>query len=131
MGQFQLADVTLEVNDDNLAYEPDTLVADDGIGETTVRAASTGGGGVELIFGTDVKTSISEVEFELATTDKHISLVRGWQGNVGGNTVALSSNRAGQSFSLTITQATVTNKPKFELNIDGTIKVTLMGNPAV
>ena len=131
MSQFQLADVTLEVNDDNMGYEPNTLIVDDGISATTVRAASTGGGSVELIFGQDVADSISEVEFELPTTERNIELVRAMQQNVGGNTVALSSNRTGSSFSSTITQATVTNKPKYELTIDGTIKVEMKGNPAV
>ena len=128
---FQLSDVTLEVNDDTVAYEPNTLDYDEGKGETRVRAASTGGGGTELIFGQDVAEAISMVKFELPSTISNVELVRDWQENIGGNVILLSSQKAGVSFTRTVTQATVTNSPRLELNVDGTISVEMKGNPAV
>lgn len=131
MGSFQLADMAVEVNDEIVYYEPNTLSYTEGFGETTVRAASTGGGGTELIFARDVSNAKSMVKFELPTTPENIELVRSWQIDVGANVVGLSGSNGTQKVTRTLTQATVVNDPEINISADGTIEVEFEGNSVV
>ncbi len=131
MASPQLSDVAVEVNDDTIGVEPGTVSYTEGFGEAKVRAASTGGGGTELIFGRDIAEAISMVKFEMPATIPNVELLRGWQASIGVNTVQLSASFGGQSFTRTLTEGTVTNNPEVEIGPESTIEVEFKGNPVV
>lgn len=128
---LQLSAVAVEVNDEPVAIEPGTLSFDEGFGEALVRAASTGGEGTELIFGRDVSNAMSMIKFEIPTTIPNTELSRAWQAGLGANTVQISANFGGQSFSRTMTQASVVNNPEANVGPEGTIEIEFKGNPVV
>lgn len=128
---LQLSAVAVEVNDEPSAIEPGTLSFTEGFGEALVRAASTGGEGTELIFGRDVSNAMSMIKFELPATIPNVDLVRSWQAGLGANTVQLSANFGGKSFSRTMTQASVVNDPEVNVGPEGTIEIEFKGNPVV
>ncbi len=128
---LQLSDVTIEVNDEPVGIEPNSLSWTEGFGAAMVRAASTGGGGTELILGRDISEAMSTVKFEIATTIENAELVRGWIANLGGIAIEISASFGGKKLTRTLSQGSVTNVPEFNAASDGTIEVEFTGNPLV
>jgi len=128
---LQLSAIAVEVNDEPWAIEPGTCAFTEGFGAALVRAASTGGEGTELIFARDISEAMSMIKFEVPATIANVERVRAVTAGLGVNTVQLSANFGGRSFSRTMTQGSVVNNPEVNIGPEGTIELEFKGNPVV
>lgn len=126
----QLNDVSTFVNDEIVAYEPNTLSYDDGFGEYNVRNAVIGGGQTEQIFSEDLASKFSMVKFSLPSTEDSAKLIRQWKSNKNNNVVELQSSTGGAQFTRIFTQASIQGNPEINLSTDGTVEVEFKSNPA-
>ncbi len=130
--QIQLSDMTVEVNNEALAIIPNTLVYNDGFGEQKVRAMSTGGGGVELVYSNDIESNIGKCNFEIASTPDNAALVRQFKVNLNTNGIRIyGSTSDGKTLTRTFTQAALVNDPEIAIGSETTISLEFMANPAI
>ncbi len=66
---LQMNDITVQVNDEPVAYTADSLSWKDGFGEYATRNAVIGGGQTEKIFSKDLATKFGMVKFSTPTTE--------------------------------------------------------------
>lgn len=126
----QLNNVAIQVNDEAVAYEGNTLSYQDGFGEYNVRNAVVGGGQTEQIFSEDLTTKFGMVKFSLPSTEDSAALVREWKNNLNNNLVVLSSSTGGAQFTRNFTQASIQGDPEVNLSTDGTVEIEFRSNPA-
>ncbi len=130
--QIQLSDMTVEVNNEAVAIIPNTLVYTDGFGEQKVRAMSTGGGGVELVYSNDVESNIAKCNFEIASTPDNAALARQFKVNLNTNGIRIyGSTPDGKTLTRTFTQAALVNDPEIAIGSETTIPLEFMANPAI
>ena len=72
-----LADPSVVINNEPVAVVPNSVKYTEGSGEQTMRAASTGGGGVQQVFSRNVETNFSKVMFEVYNDVDTIEDIRG------------------------------------------------------
>ena len=120
-----LSTSTLTVNNDVVAILPNTLVLKMGLGETKVRASSTGGGGVENVITEDVESKVSMVKFTLISTAGAVSLMRSWKRQA--NAVTISDDEFQGSFS----DMSMITDPEIAIGADGNTEVEFQGSPMV
>lgn len=120
------------VNGNKIKIITGSLVYDDGEGEVTVRAVSSGGGGGDTVHTINAESKFSIVKFDLAVTTENDQLVKIWKNNVAANTVefgqrfsdgtAVAKNYAGMS---------VVNRLERAASPDGVLSVEFQGDPAI
>ncbi len=119
----------IQVNNDTIGLVPNTFSYTPGDGETTVRAASTGGGKAKSIHTQDAETMFSKVMFSVYPTTDNISKIRDWKANVAGNTLsAVQRNVGGKDFSLAFKNMSVSNDPDIKAAADGVIEIEMAGD---
>lgn len=126
----QLNDVIVRINNEQIAYTADTLSFSLGKGEAQQRAATAGGGQVELIYSQDLSTKIGMVKVSMPSTEANIALVKQWKSNRNQNVIELAGDSSTQ-FTATFSQMALVNDPEFNLSTDGNIELDFQGNPAV
>jgi len=114
------------VNDVPIEIVPNTSKHKIGAGETTVRFASTGGGGGRTIHTEDAETKVSMISFDMYNTPDTESLIRGWKQNIGANVVKGVQSGIGP---IVGTFMSMTNDPDFEDSADGVVTVEFQGDP--
>jgi len=72
----QMNDITILVNDVQIAYTSDTLTWKDGFGDYSIRNAIVGGGQTEQIFSKDLASKFGMVKFSFPTTAENDGLKR-------------------------------------------------------
>ena len=127
----QLANATVLINNQAFAIVPNTLVFTEGQGEQTIKAASTGGGGVEQIYTDDVETKFSMVKFELFATVDGIEDTKSIKSQLNNNVVQIFGNTPEGSITRTFTKAALLTDPEKALGTDTTIPVEFKSNPAI
>lgn len=125
----QLNDITIIVNNEPVAYTPDTLKWMDGLGEFKTRNATLGGGQSEKIFSRDLTTKIGKVDFSLPTTEQSQKLKRAWKLNGEENVIQLVG-ASGSDLALVFTQAVLVNDPESNAATDGDTEFNFETNPA-
>ena len=125
----QLNDIILLVNNEQVAYTPDSLSWSDGFGEYSIRNAVVGGGQTEQIFSKDLSTKFGMVKWSMPTIDENEAYKRAWKSNDNNNVVELVGP-PGSTFSKIFTQAAMTNDPESTAATEGQIEVTFNSNPA-
>lgn len=125
----RLNDPAIIVNNKETLFVPASLVSNPGIGEVKVEMMSKGAGVVEPVTSVDVSTKMGTVKFEVPHTIENAKLVKGWQRNVGKNTIEIPAEASGKVSTEYYQQASVTNKPDYEYKPDGKIAVEFGGMP--
>jgi hypothetical protein len=125
----QLNDIIILVNDEQVAYTPDTLKWKDGFGDYNIRNAVVGGGQTEQVFSRDLSTKFGMVGFSMPTTEENEANKRTWKVN-GNNNVVELVGPPGSNFSKIFTQAAIISDPESNAATDGNIEVEFNTNPA-
>jgi len=130
--QIQLSDAAVLVNNVQIGTTANTITFNEGLGEQKMRAVSTGGGGVELIYSNDIESNIGQVKFEVPSTPKNIAKVRQWKTNLNQNVISLQgSTPDGETLTRTFTQAALVNDYEVNLGSETNIALEFMSNPTI
>ena len=123
--------VSLEINNEKIAYKQDTVAVKLGIPGTNVYTDSLGGGAVELVHEIDITESEGVIKFSRRVTKNSKAFLRGLQENFANNKVLLTDPITGATFSLK--NASLTNGSDIELTLqtDGDYEVELKGDRIV
>jgi len=127
----QLSNGTVLVNNDVVAYIPNTLTFTEGLGEQNIRAASAGGGQTEQIFSDNIEMRYSTVKFELPATVDNIAKARQWKQNKNQNLVQIQGRTVDGDISRTFSQAALLTDYEIPLTNDGNITLEWRAKPAV
>jgi len=125
----QLNDITVLVNNAQIAYEADSLSWSDGFGEYSIRNAVAGSGQTEQIFSQDLKTKYGMVKFSLPSTPENEANKRAWKANLNNNVIELIGP-PGSKFTKIFTQAAILGDPETNAATDGSIEMEFRSNPA-
>ena len=127
----QLANALVTVNNNPVAIIPNSLRFTEGLGEQTIRAASTGGGQTEQIFAENIESNFSDVMFEMPATVENIANARAWKTNKNQNVVQIMGSTPEGNVTRTFTQAAILNNYEVALGSETNIAVEFKANPAV
>lgn len=127
----QLSNAAVLVNNDIVAYIPNTLSYTEGLGEQSIRAASAGGNQTEQIFADNIEMRYSTVKFELPSTIENIAKVRQWKQNKNANLVQISGKTADGNLTRSFSQAALLTDVEVPLTNDGNMTLEWRSNPAV
>lgn len=116
----------LAVNNAPISIVPNSFSFKLGKGETTVRAASAGGGAVDVVHTENAETKIGTMKWEMYVTNETKQLIAGWKDNLGSNFI--SAQQPGQA-PISMGTASMVNDPDFEASADGTVEVEMQGAP--
>ena len=132
MAEIILVDASVEVNDETVIVEGNTITLTEGTGESSVKAASQGGKPV-MVVSQDITTKIGKVKFEMPATVASMNLSRDFAVYPKGTTVVRISGTdpAGNRMGRTLTQGTMTNDPEKAIQSDGKISIEFSGLPLV
>ncbi len=125
----QLNDITVYVNDEQIAYMSDSLSKKDGLGEYAIRNAVVGGGQTEQIFSIDLASKVGEIKISMPSTVASEKLVRKWKLLRNTNVVELIGS-TGTDYNKIFTQAAIIGDPETSFSTDGNIEVEFKSNPA-
>jgi|TARA_R110002096_G_scaffold157101_7_gene321904 hypothetical protein len=127
---IQLTDATITVNDSPVAVMPDSVTFTEGLGEQTMRAASTGGGNVEVIYSNDLSTGFATIKFDMPSVIEYIEEVKNWKQAGNSNTVSISGEAGSDSITRTFSKAALTMDYEVALGPDGVISVEFKALPS-
>lgn len=125
----QLNDITILVNNKQIAYTPDSLSWKDGFGEYSIRNAVVGGGGSEQIFSKDLSSKNGMVKFSMPSTEENETNKRSWKANDNNNVVELIGP-SGSTFAKIFTSAAIIDDPETSAATDGNIEIEFLSAPA-
>lgn len=125
----QLNDITILVNNQQIAYTADSLSWKDGLGDYSTRNAVVGGGQTEQVFSKDLSSKNGMVKFSLPTTVENEANKRAWKLNDNNNVIELIGPN-GTNFSKIFTQAAIMDDPESSASTDGNIELEFKSNPA-
>ncbi len=125
----QLNDITILVNNQQIAYTADSLSWKDGFGEYNVRNAVVGGGQTERIFSKDLASKFGMVKFTMPSTIENEANKRAWKSNDDANVVELIGP-AGSNFTKIFTESAILDDPETAAATDGNIEIEFSSNPA-
>lgn len=124
-----LVDASIEVDDETVSVEGNTIIIVEGQGETTVKAASKGGVPV-IVSSQDITTRIGMVKFEMPASVESMNLSRDFKARGAGRVVRVSgTDAAGNRLGRTLTQGVMTNDPEKAIQSEGKIPVEFSGAP--
>lgn len=116
----------ISVNNAPILIVPNSFKSVLGKGETKVRAASSGGGGVQSIHTEDAEGKIGKMSWEMYNTPDNQKSINSWKENLGQNFISAAqsgiSPLSGQHMSMI-------NDPDFEGSADGKVIVEFCGDP--
>jgi len=122
---MQENNLTLEINDVQVAYVPNSIKFRDGKGAVSVNVNAAGGGSTTITHSVDLENAKSMVSVQLRMTKYNDELVRGYFANIGANTIRLSNNTTG--YTKSFTEMSLTEDPERELSTDGMIEIVFEG----
>lgn len=114
------------VNNVPIKIVPNSFKFKMGKGEINVRAASSGGGGVESVHTEDAEDKIGMMSWSMYVDEETIKLVAGWKSNIGTNFIAAQQPNTAP---LSGSKMSMTNDPDFEASADGVVEIIFKGNP--
>ena len=125
----QLNDISILVNNVQVAYTADSLSWKDGSGVYSVRNAVVGGGQTEQVFSKDLASKFGMVKFSIPTTEENEAFKKAWKLNDNNNVIELLGP-AGGSFTKIFTSGAILEDPESNAATDGNIEVEFNTNPA-
>jgi hypothetical protein len=124
-----LSGETLIINNETIAYMPNSLVYDFGNPEVTVEPQIIGGGAVTNTYSRDFSTAKSKVTFDLKSTVENKDKVRVWINNFSNNLIKIVAPDGNSSE--IVENSVVINKPEINSSADGVISIEFEAAPAV
>ena len=119
----------IQVNNDTVGLVPNSYKRTGGYGETTVRAASSGGGNAVAVHTKNAETMFSKVMFQIYVTTDNIRLVDEWKDNGSGNTISASQRDvSSKDFAESFKNMSMTNDPEIPMTADGVIDIEMAGD---
>jgi len=118
----------IQVNNDTVGLVPNSYKRTGGYGETTVRAASLGGGSASAVHTRNAETMFSKVMFQIFVTTDNIQLVADWKAAGSGNTISASQRVSGKDFAEAFKNMSMTNDPEIPMTADGVIDIEMAGD---
>ena len=125
----RLNNVTLLINNEQIAYIANSLKISDGFGTYESINVVLGGGQTEKIFAEDLESRISKISFSMPSTVEAHNLKRQWKSNLDNNVIEVIGP-SGSGFTAVFTQASMMNDPDTVFGKDGVIEPEFEANPA-
>lgn len=122
-----LVNPNLVVNNEPVAYKPNSMSYNDGFAEVNVRTKTTGGGNVQTIATQDVETKRGMIKFTILSEAESVERIKEWMENLQNNVIEISQD----GFTRTFTSAIVINRPDVATGMDGEIEVEFESEPAI
>lgn len=127
-----ITDATLVINNVAVAYVPNSITYNEGLGEATYRAQSSGGGQVQGVYSENVETRIPWIKFSLFNTPENIANLKNWRQNKNTNAITLSATILGSTnFTRNISNAGIVNNYEVGLGADSSIEVEFKGDQII
>lgn len=124
-----LVDASVEVDDEPVTVEGNTIVITEGQGTSTVKAASRGGKTV-VVTSEDITTKIGGIKFEMPASVNSMNVSRDFKARGAGRVVRVSgTDPAGNRLGRTLTQGSMVNDPEKAIQNEGKIPIEFMGAP--
>jgi hypothetical protein len=123
---------TININDDDVKFKPNSVDFTEGQPVSKVRARSGGGGAVDTVYSEDIETAYSIVKFTLYTTRDLVEISRIWKSNKNRNTITLtdSDDFGDELLSRTFKHAAMVTDPPKKASADGEFEVEFHSDPA-
>ena len=124
-----LVDASVEVDDETVTVEGNTLVIVEGQGTSTTKAA-TRGGKVVAVHSEDVTTKVGMIKFEMPASIASMNQSRDFKALGAGRVVRVSgTDPAGNRLGRTLTQGIMSNDPDKAIQNEGKVPVEFSGAP--
>jgi hypothetical protein len=124
-----LVSASVEVDDEAVTVEGNTLVLVEGQGTTSTKAA-TKGGKVVMVHSEDVTAKVGMIKFEMPASVASMNFARDVKALGAGRVVRVSGTDAqGNRLGRTLTQAIMTNDPEKAIQNEGKIAIEFSGAP--
>lgn len=124
-----LVDASVEVDDETLTIEGNTLVFVEGQGTVTTKAASNGGR-VVVVHSEDITSKIGMVKFEMPASVNSNNVSRDIKARGAGRVVRISgTDPQGNRLGRTLTQGVMSNDPEKAIQNEGKIPMEFAGAP--
>lgn len=128
---IQLSDAVLLVNNEAVAYLPNTLSFTEGLGEQQVRAVAVGRGKTEQVYAQNLESNFSMVKFELPTTPENVELARAWKTNGNQNVVQIAGRTAEGEVTRTFTGAALIGNYEVPIGTETNVEIEFHANAAI
>ncbi len=124
-----LTDVSIEVDDETVTVEGNSVVLTEGQGTLTMKAASRGGR-VVPVASEDITSKIGKVKFEMPASVQAINLAKDIKARGVGRVVRVSGTDAqGNRLGRTLTQGAMVNDPEKAIQNEGKLPMEFEGAP--
>jgi hypothetical protein len=124
-----LVDASVEVDDETVTIEGNTLVLVEGQGTFTTKGA-TRGGRVVAVHSEDITTKVGMIKFEMPASVASMNLARDFKALGAGRVVRVSgTDAAGNRLGRTLTQGVMSNDPEKAIQNEGKIPIEFSGAP--
>lgn len=124
-----LVDASVEVDDEPVTVEGNTIVLVEGQGTVTTKAASRGGK-VVAVHSEDITTKVGMVKFEMPASVTSMNLARDFKARGAGRVVRVTgTDAAGNRLGRVLTQGVMANDPEKAVQNEGKIPVEFSGAP--
>ena len=127
----QLSNPIVMVNNVQVAVMPNSVKFTEGLGEQSIRAASTGGNQTEQVFSENIESNFSTITFEMPSTIDNIANARAWKIAKNANVVQIMGTTPEGDFTRTFTQAALLTDVEISLGSDTNIPLEFKSNPAI
>lgn len=126
-----LVDASVEVDDEAVTVEGNTIVIVEGQGTSSTKAASRGGAPV-IIHSNDITSQIGMIKFEMPGSVASMNLSRDFKARGAGRVVRVSgTDQQGNRLGRTLTQAIMSNDPEKAIQNEGKLPVEFSGAPLI
>ena len=124
-----LVDASVEVDDEVITLEGNTLVIVEGQGEVMTKAATRGGRAV-MVHSADITTRVGMIKFEMPASVASMNLARDFKALGPGRVVRVSgSDGQGNRLGRVMTQGVMSNDPEKAVQNEGKIPIEFSGAP--
>lgn len=126
-----LVDASIEVDDETVTVEGNTIVIVEGQGTFTTKGA-TKGGRIVAVHSEDITTKVGMIKFEMPASVSSMNLIRDFKALGPGRVVRVSgTDAAGNRLGRTLTQGVMSNDPEKAIQNEGKIPVEFSGAPLI
>ncbi len=126
-----LVDASVEVDDETVTLEGNTLEVVEGQGSATTKAA-TNGGRVVAVHSEDVTTKVGMIKFEMPASINSMNVSRDFKARGAGRVIRVSGTDAqGNRMGRVMRQGLMVTDPPKAIQNEGTIEVEFHGAPLV
>lgn len=124
-----LVNASIEVDDETVTVEGNTIVLVEGQGTSSTKAATRGGRPV-MIHSQDITTQVGMVKFEMPASVSSMNLARDFKALGAGRVVRVSGiDPDGNRLGRTLTQAIMSNDPEKAIQNEGKVPIEFSGAP--